>query len=173
MSYPLTVRAQRALARARHEAERLGSADVDTPHLLLGLVFDLAIVAATVLQDLGLDLRAVQREVETMSSFDLALEVGVPDSGLQESLGLQQLKARAQIVMTQLGHTFIGTEHLLLALVEIADNNLALAIFAQNSINPDDVRRLVYEALGVEMPADLSIPTRDRASFFQTVYVSF
>lgn len=183
MRYPFSGLAQSALIRARHEAARFGSPDVGTPHLLLGIVSDKTTVAGAVLDSLGFDLRMAKFAVEKLSGFGGALEFTVPASGLEDSLGLKQLIERAHALVAQFSHMGVGpeyfhnniisVEHLLLALVEMVDNNPALDILAEHNISPDDVRRNMYDLLGVGLlVATGSAPTRDRASLFQTFQVS-
>jgi ATP-dependent Clp protease ATP-binding subunit ClpA len=108
-----TDRARRVLVLAQEEARLLGHDFIGTEHMLLGLLHDDREVAATALTSLGITLEAVREGV-----LELVGPVGSATSGSPP------FTARAKKVMElslrealQLGHNYIGTEHLLLGLI--------------------------------------------------------
>jgi ATP-dependent Clp protease ATP-binding subunit ClpC len=111
-----TPRAKRALHLAEEEAVRLGHASLGTQHLLLGLVREGEGIAAGVLTRHGVDLERTRAAVAA---------AGAParDGGQ----ACEQIIARAQQDALNFGHTYLGTEHLLLALLH-EDNGAALAV---------------------------------------------
>ena len=108
-----TDRARRVVVLAQEEARMLNHAHIGTEHLLLGLAHEGQGVAARALEALGISLEAVRREVEET--------IG---RGEQPPSGHIPFTPRAKKVLelslrelTQLGHQYIGTEHILLGLL--------------------------------------------------------
>ena len=106
-------RARRVLTIAQEEARQLNHSYIGTEHILLGLVREEEGVAAKVLTKLGVSLNKVRSAVEFTSS-----------RGERPSTGETGLTPRAKKVIElaidearQLGHNYIGTEHLLLGLL--------------------------------------------------------
>ncbi len=108
-----TERAQKVVVLSQEEARRLGHNVVGTEHILLGLVAEGEGVAARALQQLGISLDGVRAEVEKV--------IGRGESPPTGQIGFTP---RAKRVLElafdearQLGHTYIGTEHILLGLI--------------------------------------------------------
>jgi len=103
-----TERAQKVVVLAQEEARRLGHNVVGTEHILLGLAAEGEGVAARALQSMNISLEAVRAEVERV--------IGRGDHPPQGPIGFTP---RAKRVLElafdearQLGHTYIGTEHI-------------------------------------------------------------
>ncbi|KPJ49094.1 MAG: NDP-hexose 4-ketoreductase [Dehalococcoidia bacterium DG_22] len=107
-------RARRVLAHAQEEALRLNHPYIGTEHLLLGLVREENGVASRVLRSLGLEARRVTVAVETTVGRGERRVVGkIALTGqTKKVIELAVNKAR------EMGNNYIGTEHLLLALIE-------------------------------------------------------
>lgn len=108
-----TDRARRVLVLAQEEARLLNHNFIGTEHLLLGLIHEGEGVAAKALESLGISLEAVREKVEET--------IGPTGSG---TMGSPPFTPRAKKVLElslrealQLGHNYIGTEHMLLGLV--------------------------------------------------------
>jgi ATP-dependent Clp protease ATP-binding subunit ClpC len=108
-----TDRARRAVALAQAEAKMLHHDSIGTEHLLLGLLDEGEGVAAHALKDLGIGLEAARQQVEA--------KIG---QGQQPPTEYLPFTPRAKKVLElslrealQLGHNYIGTEHLLLGLI--------------------------------------------------------
>ena len=106
-------RSRRVLTLAQEEAERFNHSYIGTEHILLGLVREDEGVAAKVMTNLGVSLSKLRSSVE--------LTMG---RGEKQSSGEVGLTPRAKRIIElaidearQLGHTYIGTEHLLLGLL--------------------------------------------------------
>jgi ATP-dependent Clp protease ATP-binding subunit ClpA len=113
-----TPRAQQVLALARKEADRLNHNFVGTEHLLLGMIQLGQGVAVTVLQKLGLDLETVRSEVEKQvgKGPDQKTVGNIPYTPrVKRVLALAAKEAKA------LNHTYVGTEHILLGLLQEPD----------------------------------------------------
>src|SRR5882672_8524548 len=110
-----TPRAQQVLALARKEADRFNHNYVGTEHLLLGLIKLGQGVAVNVLQKMGLDLETVRMEVEKQvgSGPETKIVGNIPYTPrVKKVLALAGKEAKA------LNHSYVGTEHILLGLLE-------------------------------------------------------
>src|ERR687891_156689 len=113
--YNFTERVRKVLAMAREEAARLRHEYVGTEHILLGLIREGEGVAAAVLQNLSVDLDEIQQKIEDTVKKGKAAQATGPDlpytSRAKKVLELAMSEAR------ELGHSYVGTEHLLLGLL--------------------------------------------------------
>ncbi len=127
MSNRFTERAQRVILIAQEEAKRLNHDYVGTEHILLGLIALGEGVAAQVLANLGVDLRRVRSEIEKI--------VGTGDNVML--LGEIPFTPRAKKVLEyaveeaqHMGHSYVGTEHLLLGLIREEEGVAAVECMA-------------------------------------------
>ena len=137
-----TDRARRVMVEAQAEARTRGHDCVDTEHLLLALVRESEGAAARVLESLAVDPEAVRRRV---------LEAAGP--GARASSGQLPFAPRAKEALrlavresVQLGHRYIGTEHLLLGLLREGDG-VAARVLTSLGASLDEVRELVIQVL--------------------------
>src|SRR6218665_2543848 len=108
-----TDRARRVVVLAQEEAKMLNHNYIGTEHILLGLIHEGEGVAAKALESLGISLDAVREQVQDI--------IG---QGQQQPTGHIPFTPRAKKVLElslrealQLGHNYIGTEHILLGLI--------------------------------------------------------
>src|SRR5512142_16442 len=108
-----TDRARRVVVLAQEEARMLNHNYIGTEHILLGLIHEGEGVAAKALESLGISLEAVRQQVEEI--------IG---QGQQAPSGHIPFTPRAKKVLElslrealQLGHNYIGTEHIRLGLI--------------------------------------------------------
>jgi ATP-dependent Clp protease ATP-binding subunit ClpC len=108
-----TDRARRVVVLAQEEARMLHHDYVGTEHMLLGLVHEGEGVAAEALESLGISLEVVREQVEEIAGRGPQAPSGhIPFTPrAKQVLELSLREAR------QLGHNYIGTEHMLLALI--------------------------------------------------------
>src|SRR5271155_5804246 len=112
-----TDRARRVLVLAQEEARLLNHSFIGTEHILLGLIHEGEGVAAKALESLGISLEAVREKVEeTIGSAGRPL--GAPPPFTPRAKKVLVLSLREAL---QLGHSYIGTEHMLLGLVREGD----------------------------------------------------
>ena len=137
-------RAQRAILIAQEEAKRLNHDYVGTEHILLGLVAINEGVAAQVLANLGVDLKRVRAEIEKI--------VGTGDNVMQ--LGEIPFTPRSKKVLElaveeaqKMGHTYVGTEHILLGLIR-EEEGVAARVLENLGIRLEVVRKEVLNLLG-------------------------
>ncbi|MHB8944980.1 MAG: ATP-dependent Clp protease ATP-binding subunit [Bacillota bacterium] len=147
MFHRFTPRAQNVITYAQEEAQRHGSSFVGTQHLLLGLLRDGEGVAARALLALGLDLDKVRAEVEKV--------VGKAE-GAGEGGAFSPRAKRVVIELTAeearaLGHTYIGTEHILLALIREGEG-VAAQILESLGVDLEKVRAQVVALTGGVTP---------------------
>jgi ATP-dependent Clp protease ATP-binding subunit ClpC len=109
-----TDRARKVMYLANQEAIRFNHEYIGTEHILLGLIKEGSGVAANALKNMGIDLRKIHLEVERLilSGSDAVTMCKLPQT------------PRAKIVIEysleearNLGHNYVGTEHLLLGLL--------------------------------------------------------
>jgi len=141
-----TARARKVLVLAQEEARYFNHNYIGTEHLLLGLLREEEGVAAQALSSLNVTEDKVRKEVEAI--------VGIVELGEEETSAQAPFTPRSKKVLElalrealQLGHNYIGTEHILLALVREGEG-LAAHILAELGLKPDVVRREVVRRLG-------------------------
>jgi ATP-dependent Clp protease ATP-binding subunit ClpA len=108
-----TDRARRVVVLAQEEARMLNHNYIGTEHLLLGLVHEGEGVAARALESLGISLRAVRQQVEEI----IGQGQQAPAGHIPFTPRAKKVVELAQREANDLGHNYIGTEHLLLGLV--------------------------------------------------------
>jgi Clp amino terminal domain, pathogenicity island component len=108
-----TDRARRVVVLAQEEARLLNHNYIGTEHILLGLIHEGEGVAAKALESLGISLEAVRAEVEEIIGQGQTAAIGqVPFTPRAKKV--LELSLREAL---QLGHNYIGTEHILLGLI--------------------------------------------------------
>ncbi len=112
-----TDRTRRVVVLAQVQARELGHGFVGTQHLLLGLLVEGEGVAAVVLESLGISLEEVRDRVEEI----VGRGQGTPAGHIPFTPSAKQVLERSLREALQLGHTYIGTEHLLLSLLGEGD----------------------------------------------------
>ena len=136
-----TQRARHVLSIAQEEADRLQHKEIDTDHLLLGLMLEDGGVAGRVLKNLGLESRQVHEMVERADRPSKPSK----DSQPYLSFGTKRVLELAVEEAKRMGHGYIGTEHLLLALVR--QDGKASEILRSLDISSDAVRRKTRQVL--------------------------
>ena len=140
----LTPRAKRALILAKEEAERLNCDCVGTEHLLLGLLSLNEGVAVEVLKHLNVSLEQLRKEVEKNSRSGSTAVQKMGDAPLTQRL--KRIILLAAVEAKSMNYSFIGTEHLLLALLRDGESTAARALRNLNA-DIDSVRQVVLASL--------------------------
>jgi hypothetical protein len=142
MFQKFTDRARQVVVLAQEEARMLDHNYIGTEHLLLGLIHEGEGVAAKALESLGVSLEAVRREVVEMIGRGQEAPSGhIPFTPRAKNvLELSLREAR------QLGHEYIGTEHILLGLVREADG-VAAQVLVKFGADLNRVRQQVIQLL--------------------------
>ncbi|MBB1013244.1 ATP-dependent Clp protease ATP-binding subunit, partial [Dietzia kunjamensis] len=137
-----TDRARRVVVLAQEEARMLNHNYIGTEHILLGLIHEGEGVAAKALESLGISLEAVRSQVEEI--------IG---QGQQAPSGHIPFTPRAKKVLElslrealQLGHNYIGTEHILLGLIREGEG-VAAQVLVKLGADLTRVRQQVIQLL--------------------------
>src|SRR5688572_6548315 len=137
-----TQRARRVLSLAQEEAERLQHSYIGTEHLLLGLMREEGGVAGRVLKQLGLDIKEVEALVERKTRSGQR----TPFAKLDLSPGTKKVLELAVDEARRMGHHYIGTEHLLLALLRY-NEGVAIDVLKALNISPEQIRKQTHRVL--------------------------
>jgi len=142
-----TDRARKVMGLARQEAQRFNHDYIGTEHILLGLIQEGSGVAADVLKNLDVDPKKIRQEIEKLVSHGTTMV----------TMGQLPFTPRAKKVLelaleeaSNLGHNYIGTEHLLLGLIR-EQEGIAAQVLQNLSVRLEDVREEVLELLGAEV----------------------
>lgn len=137
-----TERAQKVLALSQEEAIRLGHNNIGTEHILLGLVREGEGIAAKALQALGLGPEKIQEEVENL--------IGRGQEGSQTIHYTPRAKKVIELSMDEarkLGHSYVGTEHILLGLIREGEG-VAARVLNNVGVSLNKARQQVLQLLG-------------------------
>ena len=137
-----TDRARRVVVLAQEEARMLNHNYIGTEHLLLGLIHEGEGIAAKALESMGVTLSSVREQVQDI--------IG---PGQQAPSGHIPFTPRAKKVLElslrealQLGHNYIGTEHILLGLIR-AGEGVASQVLSKLGAEPSRVRQTVIDMI--------------------------
>ena len=150
-------RARRVLTSAQEEAQQLNHSYIDTEHILLGLVREDEGVAARVLVNLGVGLIKVRQAVEFV--------IGRGEKPTSTDTGLTP-RAKRVIELAidearQLGHNYIGTEHLLLGLLREGEGTAA-SVLGSFGLTLEQVRTETTTVLNQGVPRTRAARTTSR-----------
>ncbi len=143
-----TERARKVVLLAKEEAKRFNHDYISTEHILLGLIREGEGVAAAVLENLGLDSEKIRMEVEklvqpgptTVISGDIPF---TPKAKKVIELAMDEAR--------NLGHNYIGTEHLLLGIIREGEG-VASQVLVNLGLDLNRVREEVMQLLGSATP---------------------
>jgi ATP-dependent Clp protease ATP-binding subunit ClpC len=137
-----TDRARRVVVLAQHEARTLDHDYIGTEHILLGLIDEGRGVAATALTSMGISLEEMRQAVQD----SIGRGAQPPESGhipfTPQAKKVLELSLRESM---QLGHEYIGTEHILLALIR--EGGGAAQLLVRAGVDLDRARQQVVELL--------------------------
>ena len=149
-----TNRARQVVILARGEADRFNHSYVGTEHLLLGLIKLGQGIAVNVLRKMGVDFEVVRNEIskavppgpETKQIGDLPLTTGAKKV-------IEYAVEDAQ----KLGHSYVGTEHLLLGLLR-EEEGIAARILSNLNVDINKVREEILNELGAAFGNEQGAP---------------
>merc|ERR1719321_324328 len=138
-----TEKAIKVVMLAQEEARRLGHNFVGTEQILLGLIGESTGIAAKVLKNLGISLKDARLEVEKIigrGSGFVAVEIPfTPRAKRVLEMSLEEAR--------QLGHNYIGTEHILLGLLREGEG-VAARVLETLGADPAKIRTQVIRMVG-------------------------
>jgi Clp amino terminal domain, pathogenicity island component/UvrB/uvrC motif len=147
-----TDRARRVVVLAQDEARRLNHNYIGTEHILLGLIHEGEGVAAKALESLGISLDAVRQQVEEIIGRGQQAHPGhIPFTPRGKKV--LELSLRESL---QLGHNYIGTEHILLGLIREGDG-VAAQVLVKLGADLNRVRQQVIVLISGQQP-DRKLP---------------
>ncbi|WP_163539020.1 ATP-dependent protease ATP-binding subunit ClpC [Gracilibacillus sp. YIM 98692] len=137
-----TERAQKVLALSQEEAVRLGHNNIGTEHILLGLVSEGEGIAAKALHAIGLSPEKIREEVESL--------IGKGNQVSQTIHYTPRAKKVIELSMDEarkLGHSYVGTEHILLGLIREGEG-VAARVLNNLGVSLNKARQQVLQLLG-------------------------
>ncbi len=144
--FDFTKRAKRVINEyAQQEAKRLGHDIIGPEHILLGLLREEDSVAIKILKNLNVNMDELKREVERRSrqgGITLLIDISPNPDKYQKVIDYSKEEAK------RLKHNYVGTEHILLALLRNS-NNVAGASLSSFSINYSVVKGEILRVLGM------------------------
>ncbi|WP_159887841.1 ATP-dependent protease ATP-binding subunit ClpC [Paenibacillus puerhi] len=167
-----TERAQKVLSLAQEEAVRLGHNNIGTEHILLGLIREGEGIAAKALIALGLGLEKIQDEVESLIGRGQEQPTNIAYTPrAKKVIELSMDEAR------KLGHTYVGTEHILLGLIREGEG-VAARVLNNLGVSLNKARQQVLQLLGSSEvvspshgnPVNVNTPTLDGLARDLTAY---
>lgn len=138
-----TDRARRVMRLANQEAQRLNHEYIGTEHVLLGIIKEGGGVAAQVLKNLDIDLRKIRLEVEKLVAPGPDM---VTMGRLPQTPNTKAAIAFAIEEAAAMGHSYVGTEHLLLGLLRV-QGGVACAVLVKLIVTADPVGTVRAEVL--------------------------
>src|SRR5690606_26818866 len=137
-----TDRARRVVVLAQEEARMLNHNYIGTEHILLGLIHEGEGVAAKALESLGIALEGVRQQVEEIIGQGQQAPTGHIPFAPRANKGLELALREA----LQLGHNYIGTEHILLGLIREGEG-VAAQVLVKLGADLNRVRQQVLQLL--------------------------
>ncbi|HEY4760402.1 MAG TPA: Clp protease N-terminal domain-containing protein, partial [Thermoguttaceae bacterium] len=139
-----TDRARKVMQLANQEAQRFNHEYIGTEHILLGLIKEGSGVAANVLKNLDVDLRKIRLEVEKLvqSGPDMVTMGKLPQTPRAKKV-IEYSMEEAR----NLGHNYVGTEHILLGLLR-EQEGVAAQVLMNLGLKLEEVREEVLNLLG-------------------------
>ncbi|MEM7537013.1 MAG: Clp protease N-terminal domain-containing protein [Chloroflexota bacterium] len=149
-----TYRARHLLMLAQEEAIRLNHKAIDTEHLLLGMLRDTQALSTKALEQLGIDLTEMLREIENTVGRGQRTPFGNPSLAPHAKRVIELSVETARIM----GHTYVGTEHLLLGLVE-AEDGVAGKMLRQHTTPDEYLDTIVKILTAIHSKQNTPVPT--------------
>ncbi|CAG7571808.1 ATP-dependent Clp protease ATP-binding subunit ClpC [Barrientosiimonas humi] len=138
-----TDRARRVVVLAQEEARMLNHNYIGTEHILLGLIHEGEGVAAKALESLGISLESVREQVQEIIGQGQQTQPGQHIPFTPRAKKVLELSLREGL---QLGHSYIGTEHILLGLIREGEG-VAAQVLVKLGADLSSVRQQVIQLL--------------------------
>ncbi|MFH1394732.1 MAG: ATP-dependent Clp protease ATP-binding subunit [Candidatus Omnitrophota bacterium] len=152
-----TERARKVILLAKEEAKSLNHDYIGTEHILLGLIKEGEGVAAAVLTSLGMDSDKIRVEIEKLVQPGSAK---IMESDIPFTPRAKKVIELAMDEARNLGHNYIGTEHILLGLIREGDG-VASQVLLNVGLDLKTVRDEVLNLLGSSVPGYSAISGAD------------
>ncbi len=156
-----TPRAQQVLAHARREADRFNHHYIGTEHLLLGLLKLGKGVAVAILENMGVELNAVRKQIEAQIGRGTEPQA---EGNIPYTPRVRKVLALANREAQDLNHTYVGTEHLLLGLIRDGEG-VAGQILRHFGVDLEQARKALLDVISPKYQMDADddniIPSSD------------
>jgi len=149
-----TERARKVLVLAQEEARRMQHKYIGTEHLLVGLVKQETDVAARVLRDFGVEITQVRERIEQTVGRGRRTPLGQRTGLTPRTKSVIELAVEEA---RRMGHQWIGTEHLLLGLIQEGEG-LAVAVLRDLGVDLDAVRTWIIQMMPGAARQHRSVP---------------
>ncbi len=159
-----TKEAKQALIAAQEKAAEVSLSYVGTEHIMLGILLQKSSLGATLLQNFGVNVDSVEMVLRTVGRASAAANPGSGEPGGLSGFARQVIEDAVQCA-NKFQHSFVGTEHLLFALVS-QDNTAATVILENMKISPKDVRDQIikiFQSSQEQVGGSGSYPQGDQA----------
>lgn len=153
---PYTPRVKKALALASKESRALKHKYVGTEHILLGLLREGDGVAARVLKNLGVDIEGLRQNIlqQLDPNFSPGSEGKISTNFTPMS---EEVLNLASDEANRVKHNFIGTEHLLLALIKLR-RGIAFKVLTNMGVNLDEMVQDIEQQMGAGLDKRVAGP---------------
>jgi ATP-dependent Clp protease ATP-binding subunit ClpC len=139
-----TDRVKKVMQISREESVRLGNDYVGTEHLLIGIIKEGDGVAVAILKSLKVDINAISKDIEeSLKSTGGMMTIG---QMLPFTPRAKKVLENAAVEARNMSHKYVGTEHLLLALIKDAESS-ASATLSAKGVTYEGVREEIHEVL--------------------------
>ena len=155
-----TQKANTALNIAIKSASEMGQTYIGTEHLLLGLVKEGSGVAAAALTQAGLDADALENKIKEASGTAMPVSL-TPNDLTPRSKRVMQ---NAVMIASHLGKNYVGTEHLLLSILQETDS-YAYSFLTELGVNMNSITDISEEIEGNDNPSNPNSDTKNLDKF--------
>ena len=153
-----TARAREVLALAETEARCFSHEYIGTEHLLIGLVHEQSGLGGSILREAGLDLATIEQEVRSLVRCG---PEPVADGPMPHTPRMKRCIELAIRAARDLHHSHVGTEHLLLGMLEEREGVAAQILTGKFGLTPEAVRQRIAEPqTRSTMPAERVVAPR-------------
>lgn len=154
-----TKEAKQALIVAQEVAKKTGTSYVGTEHILIGILSQRNSLGSTILQNFGVTLENVNLVLKTVGRTQMS-QRGAKNPGGLSGFAKKVIEDAIRSAH-EFSHMFVGTEHLLYALV-VQENTAATVILENMKISPEDIRQEIMQTFE-RMKANPSMPQNGAA----------
>lgn len=151
MNIGFTGKAQNALSKALSSASELGHTCIGSEHLLLGLLSESEGIAAKVLTERGVNIDKITKVIKEMSGVGEVTRLTAADMTPRTK---KIIESSAKIAMS-MGHGYVGTEHLLLAMMEENDC-YGVRMLSACGVQSGDIKRDIISHFGRDRETPVS-----------------
>jgi len=144
----LNEQASKVLVQAREEAKQNWNEVIGTEHILLGIIKNQESAAVAALKKLGVDMRLLQKTIKEITPTGIEKPADAPHLDLESKMAVDN----AAMESKDMGHNFIGPEHLLLGILGVKTSAGASALNRTGVSNLKKVKLVLAKEMGAKEP---------------------